>query len=98
MYGNLAIMAAFVFVYSIASGGLERTPVNGAIVFTAFGLAFGPLGLGLLHLNVDTEALRSLAEPTLALVLFTDAATADLGVLNHTASGTPVACCCSGCR
>ncbi|MEA2079369.1 MAG: cation:proton antiporter [Pseudomonadota bacterium] len=83
MYENLAILAAFVFLYSIVSGGLERTPINGAVVFAAFGLAFGPLGLGVLSLTVDTEGLRSLAELTLALVLFTDAANANLGVLKQ---------------
>jgi len=70
-----------VFVYSIVGGALERTPVNGAIVFASLGLVFGPLGLGLLTLNVDAEGLRTLAELTLALVLFTDASNADLGVL-----------------
>ena len=81
MYENLAILATFVFLYSIASGGLERTPINGALLFAAFGLALGPLGLGILSLNVDTEGLRTLAELTLAMVLFTDAANANLGVL-----------------
>jgi NhaP-type Na+/H+ or K+/H+ antiporter len=83
MYENLAIMAACVFLYSIASGGLERTPINGALVFTAFGLALGPLGLDILHLNVDREGLRTLAELTLALILFTDAANANFGVLRR---------------
>ncbi len=81
MYANLAILAASVFLYSIASGGLERTPINGAIVYTAVGLAFGSLGLGLLSMEVSAEGLNTLAELTLALVLFTDAANADLGVL-----------------
>ena len=81
MYENLAILAAFVFLYSITGGGLERTPVNGALVFTAFGLVFGPLGLGLLELDIDAEVLRTLAELTLALVLFTDASNSDLAVL-----------------
>ena len=81
MYEALAILSVFVFLYSISSGGLERTPINGALVFTAFGLALGPLGLDVLSLNVDTEGLRTLAELTLALVLFTDAANANLGVL-----------------
>jgi NhaP-type Na+/H+ or K+/H+ antiporter len=83
MYENLAILAAFIFLYSIISGGLERTPVNGAIVFTAFGLVFGPLGLGYLTLDVNAEGLRTLAELTLALVLFTDASNANLGVLKQ---------------
>ena len=81
MYEVLAILAAFVFLYSIVAGGMERTPVNGALVFTAFGLVFGPLGLDLLKLDVDAEGLRTLAELTLAMVLFTDASNADLGVL-----------------
>lgn len=83
MYGHLAILAAFVFLYSLVSGGLERTPINGAIVFAAFGLALGPIGLGILDLDVDTELLSTLAELTLALVLFTDAANANLLELEH---------------
>jgi NhaP-type Na+/H+ or K+/H+ antiporter len=81
MYETLTILAAFTFLYSITSGGLERTPINGALLFTAFGLALGPLGLGILKLDVDREGLRTIAELTLALVLFTDASNANLGVL-----------------
>ncbi len=83
MYENLAILAIFIFLYSILSGGLERTPVNGALVFTAFGFLFGPDGINWLRVNLDAEGLRTLAELTLALVLFTDAANADLGVLRQ---------------
>ncbi len=83
MYENMAILAAFVFFYSLVSGGLERTPFNGAIVYTAFGLILGPLVLGVLHLNVDTELLSTLAELALALVLFTDAANANFRELKH---------------
>ena len=81
MYENLVLLGAFVFLYSITCGGLERTPINGAILFTAFGLAFGPLGMNLLRFEVEAEGLRTLAELTLALVLFTDAANANLEVL-----------------
>jgi hypothetical protein len=55
MYQNLALLTAFVFLYSLTSKGLERTPFNGAILFTAFGLAFGPFGLGFLNLSLDFE-------------------------------------------
>jgi NhaP-type Na+/H+ or K+/H+ antiporter len=81
MYETLAILAAFIFLYSLTSGGLERTIFNGAVVFTAFGLVIGPLGLGLLDLEMDAEGLSTLAELTLALVLFTDASNANFGVL-----------------
>ncbi len=83
MYENLAILAAFVLLYSLVSGGLEKTPFNGAVVFTAFGLILGPLGLGFLTLEVDAELLSTLAELTLAMVLFTDASNANLRELKH---------------
>ncbi len=83
MYENLAILAAFVFLYSLVSGGLEKTPFNGAVVFMAFGLILGPLGLGALTLEVDAELLSTLAELTLAMVLFTDASNANLRELKH---------------
>ncbi len=83
MYENLAILAVFVFLYSAISVALERTPVSGAVVFTAFGLILGPLMIGLLTLDVEAEGMRTLAELTLALVLFTDASNANLGVLKQ---------------
>ena len=83
MYENLAIVAAFVFLYSLVSGGLEKTPFNGAVVFMVFGLVLGPLGFGVLTLEVDAELLSTLAELTLAMVLFTDASNANLRELKH---------------
>ena len=72
MYQNLAIVFLFVLAYSLLAGRLERTPVNGAVVYVAFGLIFGPVGLGLLDLSIEREGIRLLAEMTLALVLFAD--------------------------
>jgi len=84
MYLTLALLALFILIYSSVGGGVERTPISGPIVFTVFGLLVGPLGLGLFSLGVDDDTVRLLAELTLALVLFTDAAGADLGVLRET--------------
>ncbi|WP_018262106.1 cation:proton antiporter [Methylobacterium sp. WSM2598] len=83
MYQNIAILFAFVFAYSLVAAPLERTPVAGALVFTAFGLALGPMGLNLLEIGSRAQVLKTLAELTLALVLFMDAANADLGVLRR---------------
>lgn len=83
MYENLAVLALFAFVYSVVAGGMERTPINGALVFLAFGLAFSPLGLGILDIDVDQTELRVFADLTLALMLFIDAANADLRVLRR---------------
>lgn len=86
MYENMTILALFVFVYSLVGGRLAKSPISGAIIFTAFGLALGPLGFGFLKLNAGAEQIRLLAELTLALVLFTDAANSNLGVLKSHAS------------
>ncbi len=86
MYENMAILALFVFVYSLVGGRLARSPISGAIIYTAFGLALGPLGFGFLNLNAGAEQIRLLAELTLSLVLFTDAANSNLGVLRTHAS------------
>ncbi len=76
MYVNIAIVAILVFIYSIMSGRLEKTFFSGAILFTAFGIVFGPLALKVVDLPYDTDLLRTLAELNLALILFTDAASA----------------------
>ncbi len=83
MYEPLVTLSVFVFIYSIIAGVLDRTPINGAIVFMTFGLAIGPFGFGFLGMAVEAEVLRSLAELTLGLVLFTDASNANLNVLKY---------------
>lgn len=75
-YQNLALLSAFVVIYSIFAGLFERRLINGPFLFVLVGLALGPAGLGILMLSIDGEGLRSLAELTLAVVLFTDAANA----------------------
>ena len=79
----LAILAATALIYGAVAGRLERTPVSGAMVFVGIGFLLGPVGLGALELRVDTGEIRLLAELTLALVLFVEAADADLGVLRR---------------
>jgi NhaP-type Na+/H+ or K+/H+ antiporter len=83
MYATLAILAAIVLVYGMVAGRLERTPFSGALVFTGIGLLLGPVGLGVLQLRVGTDELRLLAELTLALVLFVEAAATNLAVLRR---------------
>jgi len=58
---DLAILAFFVFLYSVVAGGVERTPIFGPIVFLLLGLVLGPVGVGLLDLDVDAEGPRTLA-------------------------------------
>jgi sodium/hydrogen antiporter len=83
MYQNAAILAAFLLIYSAIAGRIERSLISGPIVFTAVGFILGPDGLGVLRLNITGEGLRLLAELTLAMVLFTDAANADFGIVRR---------------
>ena len=82
-YQILTVLAAFAFFYSVVASRLERTPVSGAVIYLFAGLACGSYGLQLVELNVDGAGLKRLAEFTLALVLFSDAANSNLGVLRR---------------
>ncbi len=86
MYELLAIFALLVFLYSAVSGALEETPFGGALIFVTAGLALGSDGLDLIGVSFRGEDLSLLAELTLALVLFTDAANADLKELVRSVS------------
>jgi NhaP-type Na+/H+ or K+/H+ antiporter len=81
MYSNVAIMTLFAFAFSVIAGRVERSAVSGPIIFIAFGLIAGPVGLGFLDMDVKDVELRVVADLTLALVLFIDAANADLTTL-----------------
>jgi NhaP-type Na+/H+ or K+/H+ antiporter len=83
MYIELAIFALFVFCYTLVSGRLERAPASGPIVFVAAGFLMGPMALGWFDGDVSRTELRVLADLTLALILFIDAANADLAILRR---------------
>ena len=81
MYEDLATLAVFAFIFSVVAGRIERSTITGPIIFIAFGLIAGPFGLGFLNIEVKAVELRVVADLTLALVLFIDAANADLVTL-----------------
>ena len=83
MYDNAAMLAVFLLIYGAIAGRIERSLTSGPIVFTAVGFILGADGLGVLRINITGEGLRLLAELTLAMVLFTDAANADFGVVRR---------------
>lgn len=80
-YQILAVIAAFAFLYSLVASRLERTPINGALVYVVCGLICGPPVLDIISLDLEGEGLKVLAELTLAVVLFSDSANANLRVL-----------------
>jgi NhaP-type Na+/H+ or K+/H+ antiporter len=81
MYQNLALLAAFLLTYSIFAGRFESRLLNGPLMFMLAGLFLGPAFLGILQPRIDKDGLKLLAELTLAIVLFSDAANASLKVL-----------------
>jgi NhaP-type Na+/H+ or K+/H+ antiporter len=83
MYIELAVLALFIFCYSLVAGRVERAAASGPIVFVIAGLLMGPLGLGWFDGSVSNTGLRVLADLTLALILFIDAANADLAILKR---------------
>ena len=80
-YQALAVVAAFTFIYSLVASRLERTLVNGALVYVIVGFLCSPYVFGLIDISIDGEGLRTLAELTLALVLFTGSANTNLATL-----------------
>lgn len=81
MYSNLAIWALFAFLFSMIAGRVERGTLTGPIIFIVFGVIAGPFGLGFMDIDINETQFRVIADLTLALVLFIDAANADLKTL-----------------
>ena len=83
MYTELAILALFIFIYSMVAGRIERSAISGPMVFVVVGFLMGPSGLGWLKGDATSDDLRTMADLTLALILFIDAANADMSILKR---------------
>lgn len=82
-YLDLAIIAIIVYLYGLVSARLRSSPISGALVFLILGVLLGPAVLGWLSIRPTSENLKVIAELTLSLILFTDAANANLSVLRR---------------
>ncbi len=72
--GAVAVLGVLVFAWAVASGSLARRNVTGPLVFTVAGYLLANPDWGPVALDVDTASIHVIAEVTLALLLFTDAA------------------------
>ena len=81
MKWELAIVAAAVLAVAATSQRLTGTPVTTAMVFVGIGLLVGPLVLDGVAEAPGNAAVRTLAEATLAVVLFADASRIKLRAL-----------------
>lgn len=78
---TLAVIALGLVGFSVFSGKLQGTIITAPLVFIVFGFAIGEGGFGIARLDLDHGAIHLLAEATLILVLFSDAARIDLSRL-----------------
>ena len=76
-------VAVLLIAYGAVSGRLLSTPVSQAMVFVALGVVAGSRVLGLVEADTAGQVVRHLAEATLTLVLFCDAARVNRGRLQH---------------
>jgi NhaP-type Na+/H+ or K+/H+ antiporter len=71
------LIASFVFGFGLLSKRLATSSLTPPLAFVLCGMVFGPWGLDWLHLELEQGAINILAELTLILVLFGDAARID---------------------
>ena len=85
----VALVALALVGVAAVSRRLSGTPLTPAMVFVAFGLLAGPEVLDGIDAESSSAAVRTLAEVTLALVLFCDASRIDLKHLRRSV-GVPL--------
>jgi sodium/hydrogen antiporter len=83
---SLAIVALAVLAVASVSGKIAGTPVTPAMLFVGIGLLVGPRVLDELDLASASSTVQTLAEATLALVLFSDASRINLRELRRDAN------------
>ena len=81
----VALVALALLGVAAVSRRLSGTPVTPTMVFVAFGLLVGPKALDRIDVSSTSAAVRTLAEATLALVLFADSSRIDLRHLRRSA-------------
>jgi sodium/hydrogen antiporter len=79
--GALAVVAGCFILWGLVSARLERLNVSAPIAFVVLGLMVAHEPLSLLDVHVHSSTLRSIAEITLALVLFSDASRVNVRAL-----------------
>ncbi len=86
MHWELVTLALILLGFAAVSGRLEGTSITPAIVFTAVGMLVGVEALDLIDPAATGTTVKLLAEATLTVVLFSDAARIDLRALRAEAT------------
>lgn len=80
---DIALVAGFVLAYALVSRRIGTTPLTGPMIFVGCGLVAG--WLEIIDIGMEEGAVRTLAEATLVVLLFTDAIRIDLARLRRQA-------------
>ena len=83
MEWSLTTLALALIAVAAVSKRTSGTPITPAILFVSIGLLIGPRVVDAVDTESTSSTVRALAEATLALVLFSDAARIDIGKLRH---------------
>ena len=83
---GLVIVGLTLLLVAAVSRPLSSTPITPAMVVVAVGVLVGPLVLDDLTVPPTSETVRTLAEATLAVVLFSDSSRVNLRALRREAS------------
>jgi NhaP-type Na+/H+ or K+/H+ antiporter len=85
----IAALAVSLIAWGLVSARLAALDVSSAMFFVVLGLVLANEPVSAINVEIDSETLKSLAEVTLALLLFSDAARINQRVLRHDA-GIPL--------
>ncbi len=80
---SLVVIAGILLAYAACSRRIAGTPITAAIVFVVAGFLLGTEGLGWIHGSYGEHEISVLAEATLVIVLFSDAARISLPALRR---------------
>ncbi|GAA5192061.1 cation:proton antiporter [Ferrimonas gelatinilytica] len=83
MYIDMVLFGTLLLLFSGIAKRIEQSRLSGPIFFVAAGFLLGPVGLGWFEGDIERSVLKLLADLTLALILFCDAANADRTVLRQ---------------
>lgn len=79
----IAVIAGGVLLFSLIAGRLQGSVITPPLIFIIFGYCIGSGGLSIAHVDPGQGMIHVIAELTLILVLFTDAARIDLAQLRR---------------
>ena len=82
-YWTGACLHCCFLAFALGSRKLSGTILTGPMLFSAVGFAIGPQALGWVEIQISNSAISAIAEVTLVVVLFTDAASTDFSAFRR---------------